>query len=206
MNSTVENKNILIINGSLGGESGNTSRGLKLIEMYLLKNEFKVNSVNLRDLFSMNLDEAELCQRIFSLFSDSQGVVFATGTYWDSWGSPMQRLFELMTPLENKNEVLGKPMMTFVTMHSVGGKEVLSRMQGVLNTFGFYQPPLCGLVYSMVNDLVAKSNINNSFKDDLWSIDDLSIICDNFISAVKHRIDYKAWPVDRQDPYRIWWT
>lgn len=205
MSSVNEKQKVLIINGSLGGSDGNTSRGIQLIEKLLTHHLIQVEIIHLKDLFFAIPNDEEAYRKLSNMIKQSQGIIFTTGTYWDSWGSPMQRFFELMTPLENNEIVLGKPVMTFVTMHSVGGKEVLSRLQGVLNTFGFFQPPLCGFVYSMVNDLIVKSKLDTSFKDDLWSLEDLTVICDNFITALNNPHQYKSWPVDREDPSRIWW-
>lgn len=196
---------LLIINGSLGGANGNTAVGLNhFIQIFTAKN-VQCEIIHLNDLFQQKLSNEEFLSFLEQQISEAQGFVFATGTYWDSWGSPLQKFLELITPLENQKLLLGKPIVTFVTMHSVGGKSVLSRLQGVLNSFGFYQPPLCGIVYSMVNELITQAKIESTFKDDLWSTDDFKVICENLIIAMQKPIHFHPWPVDRDDPHRIWW-
>ena len=127
-----------------------------------------------------------------SLLERARGFIFATGTYWDSWGSPLQRFFEESTSLEGGAVWLGKPAATLVTMHSVGGKGVLSRLQGVLSTLGVLIPPMSGLAYSQANHLALQSGGDADF----WRVEDLEVVAHNLLAALKLREGWRSWPVE----------
>jgi NAD(P)H-dependent FMN reductase len=185
---------ILIVNGSLGGGSGNTARALAQFSRHL--SPASVVTCHLSDGVIPTAAD----------FSKADGYLFSSGVYWDSWGSPMQKFFELVTPLEGDPCWFGKPAACLVTMHSVGGKEVLSRMQGVLNTFGLYTPPMSALAYSLANQVALRVGEDaGSHVDDLWSLGDLEIVAKNLATAASApRLKWKSWPVDRANPQRIW--
>lgn len=185
--------NILIINGSLGGATGNTSKLIFHATKYMTEH-------------SANFDILHLDQREYDLSSKlawAHGFLFTSGTYWDSWGSPMQKFLENSTQYEASDLFLGKAASVMITMHSVGGKEVLSRLQGVLNTMGLLIPPMSGLVYSLSNHLALKLNLKD-FDDDFWSLDDIEIVIHNLITAISKENQFRAWPIDQKDPKRSW--
>lgn len=186
-------KNILIINGSLGGATGNTSVLIEAANKSIIQHGANVEVLHLEN----NQNDLE------TKLSWANGFIFTSGTYWDSWGSPMQKFLENSTQYEASDLFLFKPASVMITMHSVGGKSVLSRLQGVLNTIGLAIPPMSGLVYSLSTHLAMNSS-ENTFNDDFWSLDDLEIIVHNLMAAVNKKYDYKAWPVDRKDPKRRW--
>ncbi len=141
----------------------------------------------------------------------ADGFVFTTGTYWDSWGSPLQIFLENLTPSEGSAHWLGKPALCLVTMHSVGGKGVLSRLQSVLTSFGAMIPPMSGMAYSMTgHEMLRSQTRDESFDHDIWSLDDLQIMSENFLCMLRARIaghlNFQAWQVDHQDPARLWLT
>jgi hypothetical protein len=111
-----------------------------------------------------------------------------------------------VTELEGSNTWLGKPAAILITMHSVGGKEILSRLQGVLSTLGLVIPPMSGMVLSLANQLAAETP--NEFADDFWQTPDLEILSHNLLEGMKarrgHPPQWKAWNVDRKDPSRLW--
>jgi NAD(P)H-dependent FMN reductase len=72
---------ILILNGSLGGSSGNTAAAIELLTP-LLSRSAQVETVHLKNILAVEL----LNEKIRS----ADGFVFTSGTYWDSWGSPLQ--------------------------------------------------------------------------------------------------------------------
>jgi multimeric flavodoxin WrbA len=190
---------ILILNGSLGGSQGNTGHVLSRLTGFLGQ---QVDQINLADTH-LALPALETRLR------EADGFVFATGTYWDSWGSPLQRFFEETTALEAGDLWLGKPAACIVTMHSVGGKEVLSRLQGVLCTLGLALPPMSGLTYSLANHFALQSEAaaRKGFTSDLWQLTDLEVIAHNLLEALKPRETphtWRTWPVDTADPHRIW--
>jgi hypothetical protein len=185
---------VTILNGSLGGNSGNSHEVLKHfiqeLEPHVTWTEIILAKNPSREFI---LKEMQM----------SQGYVFITGTYWDSWGSPLQKFLEDMTDLECSEIWLGKPATVIVTMHSVGGKEVLSRLQGVLNTLGCQIPPMGGMTYSLANHLALQSE-KSDFHSDFWQIPDLSILAHNLIEALNQRNQWKPWPVDTADSRRKW--
>lgn len=143
-------------------------------------------------------------KKIFKQLEQAEGFIFLTGTYWDSWGSPLQVFLENVTELEGSSAFLGKPAVVLVLNHSVGGKGVLSRLQGVLSTLGCMIPPMSGMVYSWVSDQLLSSNIKSEAQKDLWSLDDLEDILENFQKALQIKIKWQGWPVDKKDYRKVW--
>lgn len=187
-------KQILIVNGSPNGSTGNCGKLITKIEK-LLKGIVSVKAIHLTKVKS----KANLVRDL----KKSDGVLFVTGTYWDSWGSPLQAMFEDLTDYEGTDAFLGKPCAVFVLMHSVGGKGILSRMQGVLSTLGFLIPPMSGMVLSLVSQL-AKSGKKSKHQKDFWDLEDLNAILGNFILALDIKISWQSWPVDRDNFRSIW--
>lgn len=184
---------ILILNGSPSGSKGNCSILIKLIQKSLPKS-LKTKVIHLADV-----------KKTSALFKDidkAAGFIFVTGTYWDSWGSPLQSFLEQATDLEGTSAFVGKPVAAFVLNHSVGGKAVLSRLQGVLSTFGCLIPPMSGMVYSLVTKLALKTKSVHT--DDLWTTNDIPMILENFALALEINIKWKAWPVDRKNFRKNW--
>jgi len=181
---------ISIIDGSLGGSAGNTGKVVEKI--------------------ASTLDSADHDGAVFFLaekmihpddLPKSDAFIFTTGTYWDSWGSPLQRFLELATPTELKDPWVGKPVAIVVTGHSVGAKGILSRLMGVLNTFGMFIPPLCGMTYTLAASCAAENAIG--WEDDFWSLEDLNVVLYNLELASHIRGNWKVWNVDG-NPSRIW--
>ena len=130
----------LLINGSSRGSDGNSAAMLQHWQRSCRDFEFQ----------TMHLVEIEDVSQTFERLRWADAFVFATGTYWDSWGWPLQRFLESATETEGTSLWLGKPAAVLVTMHSVGGKSVLSRLQGVLSSLGAVIPPMTGIVISAV--------------------------------------------------------
>lgn len=195
---------ILLINGSASGRQGNTAVVLEHIALHL-RLQAEIDDLVLAE----DCDESSWELRIRA----SQAFVFATGTYWDSWGWPLQRFLEQMTHLEVSEAWLGKPAAVLVTMHSVGGKAVLSRLQGVLSTLGLLLPPLTGWVYSATSQAVldqtsvsaaACSPETAQFSPDLWCLEDLSVVAHNLLEALHGTRQWQSWPVDRNHFRERW--
>ncbi|MFS4459194.1 flavodoxin family protein [Bdellovibrio sp. HCB2-146] len=184
-------KKILVINGSPSGKKGNCARFISSLPKL---NAAKLSVVHLANESYSSAFKKEIAK--------ADGFVFVTGTYWDSWGSPLQKLLEDMTDLEGTEAIMGKPAAVFVLMHSVGGKGVLSRLQGVLSTFGCLIPPMSGMVYSLVSDIALSKK--NSHAADFWQKEDAELILLNLIKASEIKIDWADWPVDKKDPRRLW--
>lgn len=184
---------ILIINGSPSGASGNCQRLIKIIQKSLPKSAKTkvIHLVNLKKTPHKDIQQAS-------------GFIFVTGTYWDSWGSPLQKFLEDATDLEGTSAFVGKPAAVFILNHSVGGKAVLSRLQGVLSTFGCLIPPMTGMVYSLVTSLALKNSKSLKHKDDFWTLDDIDMILENLELALHIKTKWKAWPVDRKNFRKNW--
>jgi len=144
-------------------------------------------------------------------------LILGTGTYWDSWGSPMQQFFEKMTILEGSTYLRGKPAAAIVTMHSVGGKEVASRMLGNLINLGCTIPPFAGFAYSYSDHIAHKAKVaGKKIMDDVWNIEDIDTIIDNLHVAAtinnnnnnqEDTPKYKVWDfLDTKafDPTTVW--
>ncbi|MES2801338.1 MAG: NAD(P)H-dependent oxidoreductase [Bdellovibrionota bacterium] len=188
----MKTNSLLILNGSPNGKKSNCNNLIKLIQKSLSKS-LKTKVIHLVEK-QKNLDKE---------IHKASGFIFVTGTYWDSWGSPMQKFLENATDLEGTPAFVGKPSAVFVLNHSVGGKAVLSRLQGVLSTFGCLIPPMSGMVYSLVTKLALK-NSKSIHKDDLWTVDDIPMILENFKLALEIKTTWKAWPVDRKNFRKNW--
>lgn len=196
---------ILVLNGSLGGRDGNTSQVLSRL-VTELEGRASVEAIHLAERLGPRSKPA-IDDAMVEQLKSADGFVFATGTYWDSWGSPLQAFLESTTHLEAGDAWLGKPAAFVVTMHSVGGKEVLSRLQGVATTLGMAVPPMTGFVYSLANHL-ALSTASNPFHADLFQLSDLRVVASNLVEALRVRsasgASWTTWPVDDGDPGRRW--
>lgn len=191
-------KKILILNGSLGAKSGNTHFLIENIQTLLNKHNVLSEIICLNDFLKQTLSLEELKNKMKA----ADAFIFTSGTYWDSWGSPMQYFLEEITIFEGTNIFLGKPAAIIITMHSVGGKGVLSRLQGVLSTLGIMIPPMTGFVYSLASQMALEST--SSFSDDFWGPEDLETIAHNLMTSLNNEHSYKSWSVDRDDPKRVW--
>lgn len=185
-------RNVAILLAGLGGRSGNGARLLEHAAPF-----FEGVSTDVRVL----AEDARFAAHAAAL-SEADGFVFVTGTYWDGWSSHLQRFLEEATPSEATPLWLGKPAAVWVTGHSVGGKAVLSRLQGVLSTFGCAIPPMTGLVVTRANELARAHDPEGA--RDLFGPADLEIAVHNLRVALAHRDGYRAWDVDRGDPSERW--
>lgn len=119
-------RSIAIVIAGLGGEGGDGARLVEHAAPHLVA--VRTSRVVLADRPGFQANEATL--------AEASGFVFVTGTYWDGWSSHLQRFLEEATHTEATSLWLGKPASVWVTAHSVGGKGVLSRLQGVLSSSG----------------------------------------------------------------------
>lgn len=193
---------ITIVNGSLGGRTGNTNNLIQKIKKIIRKKDEKAK-INLVHL-SPHFDWLKVRRNIKS----SNILIFCTGTYWDSWGSPMQQLFEKMTQIEGKKHLLGKPAGAIVTMHSVGGKEVCSRILGNLVSLGCSVPPFAGFAYSYADHVAHKNRTSgNRLLDDVWHIKDLEAFVHNLFEAHYGTNEWIVWDyldTEALDPNYVW--
>jgi len=131
--------------------------------------------------------------RMLEVASKADAFLFGTGTYWDSWGSPLQRFLEMTAHTEGMEYWFGKPVGVIVTAHAVGAKSVLSRLLGVLNVYGMMMPPLAGLAYTWVNDsafAVAPEHLQH----ELWTPRDVEVVCHNLLALLNGDRNWMSWP------------
>ena len=131
------------------------------------------------------------------------GYVFTTGTYWDSWSSKLQQMLERMTLINEHYCMAGKPAAVLVTEHSMGGKGILSRLQGVLSMIGVIIPPMTGFVYSMAVHEAYKAMPDNSLREEFFTLKDLSVVPHNLIEALQGTNKWRRWCADG-DPQQVW--
>lgn len=198
LKNDMKTKKILIINGSPQGESGNCAKLIKKHILPQLAQQIDAEVVHLAELKNY--------KKLLNSVQKASAFIFVTGTYWDSWGSPLQKYLEETTALEGTKAYLGKPAAVIVLNHSVGGKSVLSRLQGILVTLGCWIPPMSGMVYGLNTDLALKSTSRKkSFhQDDFWSLDDLELVLENLVRSLKVEIEWARWPIDRQNFRKLW--
>ena len=187
---------ILIVNGSLGGSQGNTSEILALAEESL-EGQAQIAHLDLSRNPSMD--------RMLEEAARAAGFIFGTGTYWESWGSPLQSFFEMTAHTEGDDCWFGKPAVAFVTAHAVGSRSVLSRLFGTLNSFGMLIPPYGGLTYTKVNDL-ALQYANEEFARELWTPNDVAVVTHNLLQAVRGGTNWRQWPVNSGSASDKWLT
>lgn len=199
---------ILILNASPNGRKSNCQVLIqKVISEMKQKSSLWGDSVPIQTLHLAECKWTSIeKKKLFAQLKKAKAFIFVTGTYWDSWGSPLQVFLENVTELEGSPAFLGKPAAVLVLNHSVGGKGVLSRLQGVLSTLGCLIPPMSGMVYSWVSDQVLKSSLKAEMAQDLWSLQDLSDILQNLHHALRLKIKWAGWPVDRKNFRKTWLT
>jgi chromate reductase len=183
---------ILVINGSVHGAAGNSGLTVKKLVRGHRKVRWDV----------VHLKGCPYGRSLAAKIAKADAVLFLTGTYWDSWGSPLQKFLEDATELEADPRILGKPAGVCVLMHSVGGKEILSRLQGVLSSMGFLIPPMSGMAYSLSGQLALKGR--NKHAQDFWCLEDLGTIVENLKLAAESKTAWEVWPVDRKNFRQKW--
>lgn len=190
---------VLVLNAALGGDAGNTARALALLAGHLA-GRAEVERAALAGPAAR--DFAALAPALRS----ADAIVIGTGVHWDSWSSALQKFLEDATPAEATALWVGKPAAVVVTEHSVGGKAVLSRLQGVLATLGCELPLFSGVVLSQAAQLARAGHPSGGAADDLWSPEDLAVVAHNLAHAAARRsAAWRAWPVDRRDYAAVWW-
>lgn len=178
---------VLVLNGSLRGPDGNTAW---LLEEALRRLGDRGTSevVHLTEV----LDDLDgLLDRV----RRANAFLVGTGVYWSSWGSPLQRFLEIMTPFENTDVFFGKPVGALVTMDSVGGAELCARLLGVFHSFGCVVPPCTSMVLSrLALEAATREPVGDDHdpNEDVWALDDVGIVVDNLVATVSGT-PWQAW-------------
>ena len=189
---------VLLLDASLSGPGGNSSILLDLLAARLatraLVERVALSGPSARDFAALE-----------PALHAADAFVFATGTHWDSWSSPLQKFLEDATPAEASPLWLGKPAAVLVTEHSVGGKAVLSRLQGVLVTLGCALPPLSGIVLAKSAQLARRHAPDPSAAEDFWAPDDLAVVAHNLLAGLHATPPaWRSWLVDRRHFREVW--
>jgi chromate reductase len=171
---------LLILNASLAADDGNTAVALTHARR-ALRRRATVETLTLAA--TLPPEAVTLPSPIAEALARADGFLFGTGTHWDSWSSVLQRFLEVATVTEGTPLWLGKPAAVVVTEHSVGGKGVLSRLQGVLVTLGCAAPPMSALVLSRAV-LLAAAHEPDAARD-FWTTADLRTVCHNLAEAAR---------------------
>ena len=176
---------LLILNGALRGAAGN-SGWLCAEAARLVDGKATVRTIHIAE-GGLALDDLDAALR------QADAILLATGTYWHSWGSPLQRLIEVLTPLENDPALFGKPVGALVTMDSVGGAELCARLLSVFQQLGCMVPPCSSLVLSRLAVTATHGGADDPHDDDLWQLGDLPIVLYNLLAPAQG-LPYRAWP------------
>lgn len=185
--------NILLVNGSIRGATGNSGEIIKNA-ITRIKHEKNTNCsvLTLADPMS---GIASIKER----FREADGFLIVSGTYWNSWGSPLQRLIEVMSVFENTDVFFGKPVACVVSMDSVGGWEVASRLHAAFSGFGCWSPPCSTLVISRIGQEAVNRTMGSKDdpNEDVWRLDDIKILLKNLIMAAGIHEKWVHWPYEK---------
>lgn len=182
-----------MVNGSLGGMSGNTAKFLDVATELLSK---RVQVEN----YCLGKTGKSRAALILSLDA-CQGILLATGNYWSNHSSFIQAFIEEISELEGTSSLLGKPISFLLTQHSIGGSDVIARLSNIFNNLGCALPPLNSVVLSMVNQLALECDPK---QNDVWSPADLEILVHNLVEAVEGTNNWRPFDVDRDHVYDLW--
>ena len=195
-------KKILIINGSIRGNQGNSGTLSEIAEKFVTSNLAATASI-------IHLAEPKpSIKEVYDLLTRSDGFLIVTGTYWNNWGSPLQRFIEVATAFENSPAFFGKPLACAITIDSVGGMEVAARIQAVFAGLGCWHPPCATVVLSRVGQeaIMASQGQTEDVNRDVWRVADLEIVLKNLVAATTLPKElWVSWPqVTLQIPDGPW--
>jgi hypothetical protein len=182
---------LVVLDGSLRPSDGNTARALGLA-CAAWEGEVSVDRIALA---SFGGSVEELASRVRA----ADGLLVGSGTYWNSWGSPLSRFFEVMTAYEATDVFLGKPASAIVTMDSTGGSEIAARLASTLVCLGCFTPPFGWMALSRVG--VGLGALDPAATRDVWGPADVTVLARNLLVASRAaRLPYRAWTIERAEP------
>ncbi|SIN88838.1 NAD(P)H-dependent oxidoreductase [Chitinophaga niabensis] len=189
---------ILIINGSVRGNEGNSYALSKRAEAYLTGLQTSGTILTLTD-------PKPTIREVYDLICRYNGFLVVTGVYWNNWSSPLQRFIEIVTTFENSPAFFGKPVACAVTMDSVGGIEVAGRIHAVFSGLGCWSPPCSTLVISRVGQEAIQAS-KEPANEDVWRTDDMEIVLKNLVRAASLKNDaWVSWPhIELKVPDQPW--
>jgi len=177
---------LLLLNGSVRGSLGNTAALLERAAEFL-PDGWHGEAIALAD-YGGTVEA--LAQRL----READALLIGTGTYWGSWGSPLQRFLEVISAYELSPCFLGKPAGAVVSADSVGGLDIAQRLLGSFSLLGCMIPPLSTLVVSRVGVVATRTDAEAN--EDVWQPADLEIVVRNLVLAQRLRDEpWATWPV-----------
>ena len=177
---------LLLLNGSLRGSTGNTAALLERASRFLAP-DWQADTLCLAD-YAGSIES--LAERLLA----ADAFLIGSGAYWGSWGSPLQRFFEVMSSYELSSCFLGKPAGAVISADSVGGLEIAQRALGAFSLLGCLIPPLSTVVVSRAAS--AAFDANPAANADVWHVDDLEVVVRNLVAAQALRaLAWATWPV-----------
>jgi NAD(P)H-dependent FMN reductase len=177
---------LLLLNGSVRGSTGNTAR-LLAHAAELLPSGWQGDMLSLAE-YSGSIEA--LVERLLA----ADALLVGSGVYWGSWGSPLQRFLEIISAFELSPCFMGKPVGAALSVDSVGGLDIAQRLLGAFSLMGCVVPPLSTLVVSRVG--ITATRADPVANEDVWQIADLDVVVQNLILAQSARaVPWATWPV-----------
>lgn len=180
---------VLLLNGAVRGAGGTTARALAIAAAHARAQGHDVDVLHLAEFVG---DVAEIVERVRA----ADALLVGSGVYWSSWGSPLQRFLEVMTPHEATDVFVGTAVGAVLTMDSVGGTDVAARLLFALGLMGCVAPPFPAVVLSRVGELASD---DDDAADDVWQPHDLHTLVDNLAVLAAARVAFASWPVSAAD-------
>lgn len=182
---------ILIINGSIRGEHGNSFA-------IALKAKAYIESTNQAqvEIYTLTQPKASIRQ-VFDLLVESDAFIVISGSYWDNMSSNLLRFIEVCTPYENSAAFWGKPISTIISMDSVGGVGAANKIITAFTGLGCWTTPCSTVILSRLAEEAVKGSKKkgNNSNIDVWRLTDIEILIDNLVLACGlNRKLWKAWP------------
>ena len=177
---------LLLLNGSLRGQAGNTARLLQRATRSLDEG-WCAETLCLADY-------AGSIEGLAERLEAADAFLLGSGVYWGSWGSPLQRFLEVMSAFELSPCFLGKPAGAVISADSVGGLDVAQRLLGAFSLLGCLIPPLSTVVVSRA--ACAATEADPEANADVWQAEDLDVVVRNLALAQRLRqAPWATWPV-----------
>jgi chromate reductase len=175
----------LLVNGAIR-DDGNTA-GL----LAIARSAFVAHDVDVDELVLCRCD-AEV-DGVVDRVRAADVLLFGTGVYWGSWGSPLQRFLEVLTAWEMTDVFVGKSAGVVATMDSVGGSDVVARLFFALSCLGCSIPAGGSVVVSRTGLAVR----GRPGFDDVWQPADVDVLVENLLALARARPRFACWPVER---------
>ncbi len=184
-----EKKQVILLNGSIRGNQGNSGSIAEKIASHLHSRKIASEILTLADPLP------DIGQ-VSNLLREAHGFFAISGSYWSSWGSPMQRFLEVMTAFENTPVFFGKPFACAISMDSVGGLDIAQRLHGAFAGLGCWSPPCSTMVLSRVGQeaINASAGSTEDPNEDVWRLSDLEPVLHNLVLATQVNVGWQSWP------------